>query len=85
MTIRSEHLAALIDLGYNDQEARFLYLVATHSGYFTRHQFLTFTHQAKGCLVHRFTTKLLAQRHTHSVLHCDNRVRGLAERKNKSV
>jgi len=29
MTIRSEHLAALIDLGYNDQEARFLYLAAT--------------------------------------------------------
>jgi len=35
MTIRPEHLAALIDLGYNDQEARFLYLAATHSGYFT--------------------------------------------------
>ena len=66
MTIRSEHLAALIDLGYNDQEARFLYLAATQSGYFTRHQFLSFTHQTKGCLVHRFTTKLLTQQHAHA-------------------
>jgi hypothetical protein len=66
MTIRSEHLAALIDLGYNDQEARFLYLAATHSGYFTRRQFLSFTHRTKGCLVHRFTTKLLTQHHAQA-------------------
>ena len=66
MTIRSEYLAVLIDLGYNDQEARFLYLVATHSGYFTRQQFLAFTHQTKGCLVHRFTTKLLTQHHAQA-------------------
>ncbi len=43
----------LQDFGYNEQEAHFLYLAATHSGYFTRHQFLSFTHQTKGCLVHR--------------------------------
>jgi hypothetical protein len=29
-------------LGYTEIEARFLYVVATHSGYFTLHQFLTF-------------------------------------------
>ena len=63
---RPEHLAALIDLGYNEQEARFLYMAATHSGYFTRRQFLSFTHQTKGCLVHRFTTKLLTQHHAHA-------------------
>jgi hypothetical protein len=56
-----DHLNRLQDLGYTDREARFLYLAATHSGYFTRHQFLSFTHQTKGCLVHRFTTKLLTQ------------------------
>jgi hypothetical protein len=54
-----DHLDRLRHSGYNEQEARFLYLAATHSGYFTRHQFLGFTHQTKGCLVHRFTTKLL--------------------------
>ena len=64
--IRPEHLAALIDLGYNEQEARFLYVAAIHSGYFTRHQFLSFTHQTKGCLVHRFTIKLLTQHHAQA-------------------
>jgi hypothetical protein len=58
-----DHLDRLRDFGYNEHEARFLYLAATHSGYFTRHQFLSFTHQTKGCLVHRFTTKLLTQHH----------------------
>ena len=63
---RPEHLAALIDLGYNEQEARFLHLAGTHSGYFTRHQFLSFTHKTKGCLVHRFTTKRLTQHHAQA-------------------
>jgi hypothetical protein len=56
-----DHFDRLREIGYNEQEARFLYLAATHSGYFTRHQFLSFTHQSKGCLVHRFTTRLLTQ------------------------
>ena len=34
MNIRPEHLSAIRNLGYSDTEARFLYLVATHSGYF---------------------------------------------------
>jgi hypothetical protein len=58
-----DHLDRLRDFGFNEQEARFLFLAATHSGYFTRHQFLRFTDQTKGCLVHRFTTKLLTQHH----------------------
>ena len=61
-----DHLDRLRDFGYNEQEARFLYLAATHSGYFTRHQFLSFTHQTKGCLAHRFTTKLLTQHHAQA-------------------
>jgi len=61
-----DHLDRLRDFGYNEQEARFLYLAATHSGYFTRDQFLSFTHQTKGCLVHRFTTKLLTQHHAQA-------------------
>ena len=60
------HLGILRDFGYNDQEARFLRLTATHSGYFTRHRFLRFTHQTKGCLVHRFTSKLLTQNHAQA-------------------
>jgi hypothetical protein len=56
-----DHFDRLQDFGYNEQEARFLFLAATHSGYFTRHQFLSFTHRTKGCVVHRFTTQLLTQ------------------------
>ncbi len=61
-----EYICRLRDFGYNKQEARFLYLAATHSGYFTRHQFLSFTDQTKGCLVHRFTTRLLTQHHAQA-------------------
>jgi hypothetical protein len=61
-----DHLDRLQDFDYNKHEARFLYLAATHSGYFTRHQFLSFTHQTKGCLVHRFTTRLLTQHHAQA-------------------
>ena len=57
-----DHLDRLQDFGFNEHEARFLCLAATHSGYFTRHQFLSFTHRTKGCLVHRFTTKLLTRK-----------------------
>src|SRR6266852_3978742 len=60
---RQDHLDRLQEFGFNEQGAHFLYLAATHSGYFTRHQFLSFTHRTKGCLVHRFTTKLLTQHH----------------------
>lgn len=56
-----DHHNRLRGFGYNEQEARFLDLTATHSGYFTRQQFLRFARQTKGCLVHRFTTKLLTQ------------------------
>jgi hypothetical protein len=36
-------LVNLRSLGYTEDEARFLYLVATHSGYFSPRQFLNFT------------------------------------------
>jgi hypothetical protein len=55
--IRPEHLEALIDLGYNEQESRFLYFVVTHSGYFTLRQFLEYTGTSKGRNVHQFTSK----------------------------
>ena len=57
MSVANEHLAALCDLGYTEQEAQFVYLVATHSGYFTLQQYLDFTGSKKGWSVHQFTTK----------------------------
>jgi hypothetical protein len=63
---RPAHLAALINLGYNEQESRFLYLVATHSGYFTAHQFLDYTGTSKGWNVHQFTSKSIRLGHVRA-------------------
>jgi len=63
MNAKPEHIATIQRFGYTEAEAAFLYLVATHSGYFTRSQFLRYTQQSKGSLVHRFTTKTLTQGH----------------------
>lgn len=63
---RSEQIATLRSLGYAEPEARFLYLVATHSGYFTRRQFLTFTAKSKGWTVHQFAVKLLDRGHARA-------------------
>ena len=61
-----EHIEALIDLGYNEQESRFLYLVATHSGYFTLRQFLDYTGTSKGWNVHQFTSKSIRLGHVRA-------------------
>lgn len=63
---RTEHLAALVDLGYNEQESRFLYLVATHSGYFTLRQFLDYTSTSKGWNVHQFASKSIRLGHVRA-------------------
>ena len=49
MNISGEYLRRLQSMEYNNSEARFLYLVATHSGHFTAHQFLAFTGRQKSC------------------------------------
>jgi hypothetical protein len=63
MNIAQEHLAAIQGHGYTRTEAEFLYLVATHSGYFTQRQFLRFARVEKGGAASRFTDKLLRLRH----------------------
>lgn len=50
-------------LGYTEDEARFLYLVATHSGYFSTRQFLSFTHAKSGEKSMSFTQKVLGKGH----------------------
>jgi hypothetical protein len=69
MNIAPEHLAALQGCGYTRTEAEFLYLVATHSGYFTRGQFLRFARVEKGGAASRFTEKLERFRHGRSARH----------------
>jgi hypothetical protein len=63
MTIPAEHVEALVRLGYTPEEARFIYVVAVHSGYFTHRQFLQFADAKPGKHSHKFVEKLLGQKH----------------------
>jgi hypothetical protein len=63
MNFREDQLAALRTFGYTEVEARFLYLVATHSGYFTVRQFLDFAHAKSGKRNARFVEKLFSLGH----------------------
>ena len=74
MSIHESQLAGLRAFGYTETEARFLYLVAVHSGYFTVRQFLDSTHAKSGKRDLRFIEKLFrlghatAQRYTRRSL-----------------
>ena len=53
----------LLGLGYTQDEASFLYLAATHSGYFSARQYLQFTGAKSGEKSMAFTQKLLGKGH----------------------
>jgi hypothetical protein len=59
MKIPQDHLEAIRKFGYSEPEARFLYVVATHSGYFTQRHFLDFIGQKPGWAVNTFIERLL--------------------------
>ena len=66
MNLSRTQIAALQALGYTEDEARFLYLVATHSGYFLARQFLGFTGASWGKRTMLFWSKLQADRHART-------------------
>src|SRR6266704_5798864 len=66
MNIAAVHLDALQALGYTEAEARFLYLVATHSGYFVARQFLAFADAHWGKRTTLFWNKLQTKRHART-------------------
>ena len=66
MNIAPSHLASLKALGYTEIEARFLYIVATHSGYFVARQFLAFTGAHWGQRATGFWSKLHAKKHART-------------------
>jgi hypothetical protein len=91
MNIPPPHLDALQTLGYTEAEARFLYIVATYSGYFLTRQFLAFAGAHRGQRPTRFARKLEARRHVRTerfpksgVVHqlCSRRLYRLIEREN---
>lgn len=63
MNIAQERLDSLVRLGYTPEEARFIYIAATHSGYFTHRQFLDFSGTKPGKRSQKFLTKLLTKKH----------------------
>jgi hypothetical protein len=66
MKIDTVHIAALQDLGYTEEEACFLYLVATHSGYFVARQFLAFAGVQWGKRTTLFWNKLQSNKHART-------------------
>jgi len=63
MTFNEQDIAAIQTLGYTLAEARFLYLVAVHSGYFVPRQFLTFSGAKWGKRSNNFVAKLESRGH----------------------
>jgi hypothetical protein len=59
MDFRGSSIENLRRLGYTQDEARFLYLVALHSGHFSARQYLTFTGAKSGEKNMAFTQKVL--------------------------
>jgi hypothetical protein len=66
MKMPEDQVDRIAALGYTEPEARFLYIVATHAGYFTLRQFLTFTGARRGKRSTVFAQKLL--KHAHATI-----------------
>src|ERR1700730_15547399 len=63
MTMTAFQREGLQLLGYTKRESEFLFLVATHSGYFTNRQFKSFAQTESGSVSHAFIRKLLDRKH----------------------
>jgi len=66
MNMPQEQVERIAALGYTETEARFLYMVATHSGYFTLRQFNAFAGVHRGQRSTAFARKLL--KHAHATM-----------------
>jgi hypothetical protein len=63
MNIDPENIAAIAALGYTQEEARFLYIVAMHSGYFVPRHFLVSSGAKWGKRSNHFVAKLESRGH----------------------
>src|SRR6266566_3208059 len=63
MNIPQRQIEGLTAFGYTVSEARFLYIVAMHSGYFTARQFLAFVDAKRGYRTRSLAQKLITQGH----------------------
>src|SRR3984893_620673 len=63
MKLPQEQVERIKELGYTEAEARFLYIVAVHPGYFTLGQFRAFTKTAYGKRPTSFAQKVIKHGH----------------------
>jgi hypothetical protein len=63
MNIGRNHVELLMEFGYTEPEAKFLYVVATHSGYFILRQYLAFSGAHRGKRSSLFARKVLNNGH----------------------
>src|SRR5215469_6249201 len=68
MTFPESSIENLRSLGYTEDAARFLYIVATHSSYFSTRQYLQFTGAKSGEKSMALTQKLLGKGHATAKL-----------------
>lgn len=59
----ADQISSIQRLGYTENEARFLSLVATHSGYFVQRQFGEFIGKPRGGTVNQLVRKLIRRSH----------------------
>jgi hypothetical protein len=91
MRLPADHIERIKERGYTEAEARFLYIVIVHSGYFTLRQFLAFAQARRGKRSSVFTQKLVKHGHARmrdylgagSIFHVFSRtIYGQAEKDN---
>jgi hypothetical protein len=63
----SDPITALIELGYTQREAGFLYRAARCSGFFLRRQYSQFVHRDRGAIQHQFLHKALGKGHIQAL------------------
>src|SRR5262245_26850219 len=66
MSLATAYREALASYSYTPEEAHFLYLVVTHSGYFCARQFRAFSHADAGKRSTQFWAKLRTQKHVRT-------------------
>ena len=72
MNIKDLYLDAVAELGYTKTEARFVYIVGTHSGYFTAQQYLDFAGAKRGYRSDALSRKLLTNKHATAEIYRKN-------------
>jgi hypothetical protein len=67
MTLDYDPIPVLESVGYTEREAAFLYLVALHSGFFLRRQYVRFIRRERGAIAEQLLRKATALGHLQSV------------------